>query len=100
MSVLVSSHLYDVLQVGADPGAVIAFCLQVVQEGGDILIVDAPQMLQHRPATGRDGAQQAHGTAGVFPDTELPTLDTVKATDEGLDLLGEFLGAAGEERTR
>lgn len=92
-------HLYNVLQVGADPGAGIALCLQVVQESRDVLIIHAPQMLQHRPSTGRDRAQQAHSTAGVFPDTELSALNGVNATDEGLDLLGEFLGARGEEWT-
>lgn len=61
-----------------------------------MLIVNAPQMLQHRPSTGRDRAQQAHSTAGVFPDTELPALNSVNATDEGLDLLGQLLGARGE----
>lgn len=91
-----SLHLYDVLQVGADPGSGITLSLQVVQEGGDMLIINAPQMLQHRPSTGRDGAQQAHSTAGVFPHTELPALNSVDATDKGLDLLGQFLGARGE----
>lgn len=71
-----------------------------MQEGGDVLIINAPQMLQHRPSTGRDGAQQAHSTAGVFPDTELPALNGVNATDEGLDLLGQFLGARGEGWTK
>lgn len=94
-----SSHLYDVLQVGADPGAGITLSLQVVQEGRDVLIINAPQMLQHRPSTGRDRAQQAHGTAGVFPDTELPALNGINATDEGLDLLGKLLGATGEGMT-
>lgn len=96
MCVLVSSHLYDVLQVGADPGAGITLSLQVVQEDRDVLIVNAPQMLQYRPSTGRDRAQEADSTAGVFPDTELPALNGVNATDEGLDLLGQFLGATGE----
>ena len=90
----VSSHLYDVLQVGA--GAGIALCLQIVQESRDMLIINAPQVLQHRPSTGRDRAQQAHSTAGVFPHTELPALNGVNAADEGLDLLGEFLGARVE----
>ncbi len=91
-----SSHLYDVLQVGADPGAGLTLSLQVVQKGGDVLIVNSPQMLQHRPSAGRDRAQEAHSTAGVFPDTELPALNGVNATDEGLDLLGQLLGTTGE----
>lgn len=93
------SHLYDVLQVGADPGAGIPLRLQVMQEGGNMLIIHTPQMLQHRPSAGRDGAQQPHSTAGVFPDTELPALNGINTTDEGLDLLGQFLGAGGDEWT-
>lgn len=87
----VSTHLYDVLQVGAHPRAGITLSLQVVQEGGDMFIIHAPQMLQHGTSTGRDWAQQAHGTASVFPYTELPALNNVNAIDEGLDLLGQFL---------
>jgi len=33
----------------------------------------------------------------MFPDTELPALNGVNTIDEGLDLLGEFLGAGEEE---
>lgn len=72
-------------------------CLQVVQEDGDVLIVNTPQMLQHRSSTGRDRAQQAHSTTGVLPDTELPPLNGVNATDEGLDLLRPFLSTRGEQ---
>lgn len=95
MCVHVSTNLYDVLQVGAHPGAGITLGLQVVQEGGDMLIVNTPQMLQHGSSTGWDRAQQAHSTAGVFPDAELPALNNVNAIDEGLDLLGQFLSARG-----
>lgn len=90
-----STNLYNVLQARAHPGAGITLGLQVVQEGGDMLIVHAPQMLQHGSSTGWDRAQQAYGTAGVFPDAELPALNNVNAIDEGLDLLGQFLGARG-----
>lgn len=97
MCLLVSSHLYDVLQVGADPRTGISLCLQVVQEGGDVLIIHAPEMLQHCPSTRRDRAQQPHSTAGMLPDTELPALNSVSATDEGLDLLGQFLSTKGQQ---
>lgn len=60
-----------------------------------MLIIDAPQMLQHCTPAGRDRAQQTHSTAGMFPHTELPALNSVDATDEGLDLLGQLL-ATGE----
>lgn len=35
----VSTHLYDVFQVGAHSTAGITICLQVVQEGKDMLII-------------------------------------------------------------
>lgn len=92
-------HLYDVLQVGADHGAGITLCLQVVQEGGDVFIVNTPQMLQNRSPAGRDRSQQTHSTTRVLPDTELSALNRVNAFDEGLDLLGQFLGTRGERWT-
>lgn len=86
------THLYDVLQVGAHSRAGISLCLEVVQEGRYMLIVYTPQMFQYSATTGWHRAQQAHGTAGVFPDTELPALNNVNAINKGLDLLGQFLG--------
>lgn len=90
------THLYDVLQVGAHPRAGISLCFKVVQEGRYMLIIHTPQMLQDSATTGWHGAQQAHRTAGVFPDTELPALNNVNAINEGLDLLGQFLGTGDE----
>lgn len=58
-----------------------------------MLIIDTPQMFQHGATTGRDRTKQAYGTTGVFPNAELPALNTVDAINEGLDLLGQFLGA-------
>ena len=88
----VGLYLYDVLQVGADPATTVALRLQVVEEGRHMLVVHAPQVLQDRPAAGRDGAQQTDGAAGVLSDTEFAALDGVHAADEGLDLLGQLLG--------
>lgn len=88
-------HLYDVLQVRAGPTAGVTLCLQVVQKGRDVFIVHTPQMLQHCTPTGRDGAQQAHGTPGVFSNAEFASLNSVDATDERLDLLGQLLSAEG-----
>lgn len=96
---MMCTHLYDVLQVGAHPRAGISLCLKVVQEGRYMLIVHTPQMLQHSATTGWHRAQQAHRTASVFPDTELPALNNVNAINEGLDLLGQFLGT-GDGRTQ
>ena len=89
------SHLYDVLQIGTDSRAGLPPSLQVVQEGGNMFVVHTPQMLQYGTSTGRDRAQQPYSTAGVFPDTELPALDGVNATDKGLDFLREFLCTRG-----
>lgn len=56
-----------------------------------MLVVHTPQMLQHSSSTSWDRAQQAHSTAGMFPDAQLPALNDVDAIDERFDLLGEFL---------
>lgn len=69
-----------------------------MQKHGHVLVVHAPQMLQHRPPAGGDTAQQPHGTAGVLPDAELPALNSIDAADERLDLLRKFLGTAKERR--
>lgn len=39
VQVHVSTHLYDVFQVGAHARAAITICLQVVQESRDVLII-------------------------------------------------------------
>lgn len=57
-------------------------------------------MLQHCFSAGRDRAQQPHSAAGMFPDAELPALNGVDATDEGLDLLGKFLGTTEQMREK
>lgn len=58
-----------------------------------MLIIHTPQMFQHSATTGWDGTKQAHSTTGVLADTEFSALNSVNAINEGLNLLGQFLGA-------